>query len=256
MTNEELAIKAQSGDSAALLQLWKQNTGLAAIFSQRRYIRLMATGNMRGVEFDNLMQAAFLGLVNAVEHYDPAKGDSFTTYWEYHVKNEFNALLGVKTSKIDALDCCLSLDAPLDDSPDSETLESIVADPSDVYAAADEKIWRAQLHEALERALSRLDAEDAEVLKLRYYDGLTYTAIEQRRGLRSGAARVLVERARRLIRSRANREYKELEQYADLRTNFYFTGNVERQESPVEVLAEQRENIRRLYMCDLNVTQK
>ena len=39
----------------------------------------------------------------------------------------------------------------------------------------------------------------------------------------------------------------ELEDYVDLRTDFYRRGSVKRQESPVEVLVEQRDRMRKRY---------
>ena len=66
MTKEELAVRVKNGDRDALLELWEQNHGLASFFARRRYNRLEAFGNMRGVDMDDLTQAAFLALVSAV----------------------------------------------------------------------------------------------------------------------------------------------------------------------------------------------
>ena len=41
--------------------------------------------------------------------------------------------------------------------------------------------------------------------------------------------------------------YSELESFIDLHTDYYLSVKVERQESPVEILAERRERMRRQY---------
>ena len=174
MTNEELAMKAKTGDEAALLELWEQNSGLAAIFARRRYSRLEAQGNMCGVDMDDLKQAAFLALVRAVDYYDPdnAGGGSFNTAWGFCIKHEFNGLLGVRSSKRDPLNNCTSLNTPLSDDADAETLEAIISDPTDDFEKADERMYRAHTKEVLQRELKKLSEDQQRALKLIYYDGL------------------------------------------------------------------------------------
>lgn len=248
MTNEELAVRVKNGDTDALLELWEHNYGLASIFARRRYNRLEAVGNMRGVDMDDLMQAAFLALVSAVNYYDPEKDFSFSSYWDKCIKNEFNSLLGTRTRKCDPLNLSTSLDAPLDDSPDAESLGSLIPDPADAFETATERIWHEQLQETIEKALARLSPDQVSILKMRYYEGLTYESIHTKAGLKCDAARKIEERAMIELRRPKNRDvYSELESFIDLHTNYYFGGNVERQESPVEILAERRERMRRQY---------
>ena len=172
MTNEELAMKAKCGGETALLELWEQNSGLAAFFARSRYNRLELQGNMRGVDIDDLKQAAFLALVQAVNYYDPDKEFSFNSYWANCIKREYSALLGVRTSKRDPLNNCTSLDTPLSDEADSETLGDIIPDPTDDFEIVDERIYRAQRTEILQRELKKLSEAQQHVLQLIYYKGL------------------------------------------------------------------------------------
>lgn len=125
------------------------------------------------------------------------------------------------------------------------TLEAVIPDPKDDFEDATEKIWREQLHKTLEKALSGLSPEHEKALKLRYFDELGYKAISEKMCVSYDAVRQLVAAAKRSLWKSEVR--KELEEYIDLHTNFYFGGNVERQESPVEILAERREWMRERY---------
>ena len=73
MSNEEIIKDINAGRNRAelMLTLWKQNKGLI-IRVVRRYQGLM--------EYDDLMQEAYLGLDNAVRTYDPEAGALFSTY--------------------------------------------------------------------------------------------------------------------------------------------------------------------------------
>ncbi len=173
MTNEELAVKAKTGGSDALLELWEQESGLARIFARRRYERLKISGNMCGVEIEDLEQAAFLALVSAVGYYDPEKDFSFNSYWSNCIKSEFNSLLGVRSSKRDPLNMSTSLDAPISDDEYSETLEALIPDPSDDFEKVDERIYRAQIKSVLKREMERLSEEQQKALQLIFYKNRT-----------------------------------------------------------------------------------
>lgn len=71
ITNEELVSRAQGGDRNSLLMLWENNKGLVHKTIQP-YL-----GNL---EFDDLMQEAFIGLSNAVQKYDPEAGCVFSSF--------------------------------------------------------------------------------------------------------------------------------------------------------------------------------
>ena len=76
MTNEELVMQYQSSHDQEekkeiLSVLYQQNSGLLAIIS-RKYEAFC--------ELDDLMQEAFIGLNDAVEHYDSSKGVKFVSF--------------------------------------------------------------------------------------------------------------------------------------------------------------------------------
>lgn len=173
MTNEELAMEAKKGDSDALLTLWEQESGLAHIFARRRYESLKIMGNTCGVEIEDLEQASFLALVSAVGYYDPEKEFSFNSYWSNCIKTEFNSLLGIRSSKRDPLNNCTSLDAPVSNDEDAETLEALIPDPTDDYEKADERIYRTQIKQVLKNEMEKLSDEQRKALKLIFYKNKT-----------------------------------------------------------------------------------
>ena len=74
MSNEEMAIRIQAGERELLGPLWEQNSGLLYRLA-RRYEGL---GRLHGLEYDDLMQCAFLALSRAVEGFQEAKGYKLT----------------------------------------------------------------------------------------------------------------------------------------------------------------------------------
>lgn len=240
MENEELAVKAKCGDGEALLDLWKQTAGLIYVKARARYNSLQLFGRC-DVDLDDLLQSAFLGLVEAVERFDPDGEYTFTAYLNTTLKTAFSEAAGCRTHKQfrDPLNHAQSLNAPLGDDPDAETLETVVPDPLDNFSCVEEAIWLEQLHAAMENALNKLLPVQAQVLRLRFYEGLSRDAIAEKMSLGESAVRTLENRALTELRKPKNR--KELEEYIDLRTDFYYRGSTKRQESPVEVLAERRD---------------
>lgn len=79
MTNEELVDLIQSGENI------KQN--MAELYQQNRnYIYKIALPYSKSCEMDDLMQEAYFGLVEAVDHFDPDQGFKFITYMPHWIK--------------------------------------------------------------------------------------------------------------------------------------------------------------------------
>ena len=68
----DLISKAQRGDKAAKEQLIVENTGLVNM-AARKFISA-------GIEFEDLMQIGFIGLIKAVDRFDQSFGVMFSTY--------------------------------------------------------------------------------------------------------------------------------------------------------------------------------
>ena len=70
--NIDLVKAAQSGDSEALDTLVKENMGLCKSIALR-FLN-------RGVEYDDLVQLASVGMIKAVRSFDTSFGTAFSTY--------------------------------------------------------------------------------------------------------------------------------------------------------------------------------
>lgn len=79
MTNEQLVeeIKAGKNVQENMLQLWKQNKGIICKII-RKYLN--------NTEFEDLEQQSYLGLYEAVWHFEPQKEFNFITYAPYWIE--------------------------------------------------------------------------------------------------------------------------------------------------------------------------
>ena len=173
MTNEELAVLIQNGERDRLLELW----GQVERFAYSRAIRWeRALGDRAGVTVEDLIQSAFLALLDALERWEPERGVTFLTYFGICLKGAFSVACGVRTPKMgkDPLHSAVSLDMPADPSiQNGETLGDLQPDPAAEaeIEAVDERDRLERLHEALERALETLPPDRAEAVRDRLYRG-------------------------------------------------------------------------------------
>ena len=173
MTNEALAAAIRRGETERINELWAQVERFV-----RRYAHRMETlaGGLVGADAEDLYQSGYFALLAAVETYDPSKGRSFISWLTLFLRKAFAKAggSGTKKQRNDLLLHAGSLDAPMDaDETDGDTLASLVPDPEDRIAAADERIYVEQLHAALEAALERISPGEAEVIRERYFHGRT-----------------------------------------------------------------------------------
>lgn len=77
--NEQLVARIRAGEDEAgnMLQLWRQNKG---------FIGMMARRYSAGAEMEDLEQEGYIGLCEAVQHYNPDRGMSFISYAAFWIK--------------------------------------------------------------------------------------------------------------------------------------------------------------------------
>ena len=171
MSNEDLARGIQEGHGELYGELWEQCRGLIARAALRYFTAHRPACDRAGVVVDDLIQCGFLALVDAVRYYNPETGYQFSTFLSLPLKNAFNACSGVRTSKRDGILFCSSLDEPLGEEADGETIGDLVPDPQDGMEEAEERLNREQQRAALEKALDLIPQEFAAVIRARYFDG-------------------------------------------------------------------------------------
>ena len=164
---------------------------------------------------DDLEQEAFIALLDALERWREADGPLLSVY-ALRLKAAFTAATGRRTQRdrLDPLDRALSLDAPLNDDPDADTLEAVVEDPAGAAAIEEAEAHsdHQQLHGILDHALGALPAEQREVVRRRYYRGQTVAEIATATGVPEKEVRKLEAAALRVLRhprvSQVLREYR------------------------------------------------
>lgn len=177
MSNEELAVRIKAGERDRLLELWGQVRDMIARNAVRRYNVAPGLG---GVEVDDLIQAGFIAMVEAVESFDPGAGYKFTTWLNLPLKTAFAEAGGYRSEKqkMDPLHRCDSLDRPVGED-DGDTLGDLQAAPDDDMEAVERRIWLEQLRATLDRALGDLPADWREILERRYYRGQSQQAVAE-----------------------------------------------------------------------------
>ena len=167
MTNEEHAIKAQNGDQNALEMLW--NSCCSFIRSQAmRWNR--AFQNRPCFDDDDLTQAGYFALLDAVSSYDPSKG-MFLTYLAFHLKKAFADVCGCRTkAQMKAPENnALSLDRPIAADNMDITLGDTVPDPDNGIEHAEESLYLQQLRKYIDEALASPVLTDTQSIFIREY---------------------------------------------------------------------------------------
>lgn len=184
MSNEELVSMIQAGEDH-MSELWEQLEGLVK-WKARRVMVAMESHGVIGVEFEDLYQTGYLALVRAVETYNRASGD-FSTWFMYYVKNAFAEATGYRThqGRKEPLNTALSLDKSIDGEADGTPFGEFVSDIKAEVAmkSVEDKLWQEQLHNALEEAIATLPEQIGDILRLRYYRGLTLTQVGKIKGV-------------------------------------------------------------------------
>ena len=167
MTNEELAVQAKAGDRAARDNLWECVRRLCCQLA-RRYFPLCERA---GIEREDLEQELYFGFLAALDAFDPASGNRFTSYLQFHVWNAFAAALGIRNGRA----MCprpASLQIPLGDEDGGELQDMIADETSEQpFAEAENRLYCVQLRALLDDCLNGLDVRQADVIRSRYFCG-------------------------------------------------------------------------------------
>lgn len=119
-----LVVRARGGDKEALAGLWD-----AVLW----FIRVKAVGyaknNIAGtVTAEDLVQAGFFAVYDAVQVYDETRGTSFLTVLKYYLQKRFAEEAGVRTSRRDGLQYADSTEQALYSNEDSMTIADTLED--------------------------------------------------------------------------------------------------------------------------------
>ena len=203
MTNEEMVEEIQAGSVDRIGDLWEQVAGLVVWKARRVMTALEMRGSQCGVDLEDLIQSGYLALVEAVDSYDPAAGAAFSTWLMYHLRKAFYEATGCRTQRErnEPLNNSLSLDTPLTDDAGSDVLMDVIADPAGLQwrESLEESMWKKNLQEAVESALSTVPERYREILRLRYWEDMTLDDIGDLRGISKERVRQMENKGIRLL---------------------------------------------------------
>lgn len=200
-TNAALAALAAAGNAFALGQLWEINKGLLHRWFWQWYDRNRAVADEHGITLEDFDQEGFFAVQAAAKAYDPEKG-SFATLLGYYVQAQINkAVCGEhcrlvttedgKQVRLSAnpLNACTSLDTPVGEDGSGMVLADLQEDPaaSQAFQTVEEELYTEELHAALEEALNKLSAKQADVIRRHYFEGKSLSEIAREDGTTSSA---------------------------------------------------------------------
>lgn len=185
-TNAALAALAAAGNTFALGQLWEINKGLLHRCFWQWYAKNKAVADEHGITLEDFEQEGFFAVQAAAKAYDPEKG-SFATLLGYYVQNRIRKVVCGEHGRLmttedgrevrisaNPLNGSISLDTPLDDTDGgSATIGDLQEDPAaaQAFQTAEDELYTEELHAALEEALNKLTAKQADVVRRHYFGG-------------------------------------------------------------------------------------
>ena len=206
-TKEEeraLAKRTKAGDQQAREQLILSCAPYAVALSKRR--------SGRGLQQEDIVQYAMLGLIDAVDRFDPSRG-RLTTCVQIHVRKHI--LRGIANdSYLVRLPCPTFWRQPGTDQAKAEkvregiaSLDSGSIDPEDerslqaddTTAVVGDAIWLGECRDTLEHAMAAMTDRQRQVIRLRKA-GMTLAGVGEQLGLTREGVRQVQMRALKTLR--------------------------------------------------------
>lgn len=183
MTDETLLAHMKNGDENALAVLISRYVGLVKTIAGRY--------NINAYEQDDIIQEGLIGLLHAIECFDPDSGCSFNTFANICIKHRIlQALQYTKTNKFKSLDRAVSID----ELTEKKALQDFSATPEEILIAR-EKLDAVKT--GVDTLLSDLERE---VLFL-YLGGADYKQISAKLGITAKAVDNALQRVRRKLKT-------------------------------------------------------
>ena len=151
----EALLAWKSGDFEARDRLIEHNLRLVAHITKKYFAQCDDT--------DDLISIGTIGLIKAINTYDPEKNVKLATYASRCIENEI--LMYLRASRRRATELSLTEALEADEDGGGRSLMDILAQEDDL----DERVALAEMSKQLRKAItSSLDAREAEVIRLRY----------------------------------------------------------------------------------------
>ena len=198
LTSEQeiaLAEQVRKGDEQARQQLIHANL-LLVVNIARRYQRY-------GAEIMDLIQEGNIGLIRAVDMFDPTKGTRFTTYAVYKIHKQIQRFLNKNDDRM------ISLDINVDNGDENLRLSDTIEDKDNTmmeqqFEDIQTRMEQEELQELLTSRLEELSKRELEVLTLLFGIGLqqsfSVTEVSEQMGISKVRVCQLRDRALKMLR--------------------------------------------------------
>lgn len=210
-----LALLAKADNKEALDQLWIQNQRFSTKIVFEWFGNHREAAGKHGYTFDDLIQESYFAFLKAVDRFDPGKGAFITVLgneikWHLHRimisggSNLVDTENGKRQVSSNALDHSSSLNELCAGHDGSKCeLEELIPDPGGQVALENiiDGIYQEELHEAIEKALSRLPEKSATIIRERWFNNKTLTQIGADLGVSTERIRVIHNEAFKKLRT-------------------------------------------------------
>lgn len=161
---EVLIIRCQHGDTVPLLTIWND---VQPVIVNTAASFMRGSQSVGGASFDDLCQEGYFTMLKVIGAHKP--GVNFYGLLKTALVNDFILITGCCTYRVPkALNRATSLDTPVFDEENSNTLSGIIPDDHDDIEDILHQIWLDDLRNALEKALACITVEQAAALRRRY----------------------------------------------------------------------------------------
>jgi RNA polymerase sigma factor, sigma-70 family len=212
MTNEEMAVKIQNGQRELMAELWEQNKGVFNIKAFSLYNAYRDRCVSSGVELADVLQLCYFALCDAVAAYQAEGEYKLLSYLKFPLLKHFKVLLGISTSKREPLNQSVSLNEVMGGDDENNEHIDMLVDPasSDPFDQTEADIFNVELHDTLEKSISKLPVTRAAAVRGRYLEGKTQGQIAAELGISRQRIHTFEREAlRKLRKEKALQEFHE-----------------------------------------------
>ncbi len=223
MTNEELALKVKSGDTAYLLPLWE---------GVKRLVELKARDYNKPDYYDDMIQEAYLQLQPAAERYKPSAGKSFIGYYiKYYAPDAFKIALygGRSESRINSPgNNMISLYQPAGDDTDARLIDELIdLDGETAHRRIEDADFWQDVGRLLRKGIKQIPSDQQrEAVNFHYLHDVTFTDAAHLHGVHVNQWRSQYQNGLRKLRkfllglSKEEQEKSGLSDYLESRRNY------------------------------------
>ena len=172
------------------------------VMSHMNLVRFLANKfKNRGEPLDDLIQVGYLGLLKAIDRFDPDRGLEFTTYATPTILGEIKRHEVLEAMESSSAYSSVPLEAPAGGA-DSEDAPSVL----DRYATEDSELDFTDDRLILEEALRDFTPREKEIIEMRFLKGMTQIEIAKELGISQVQVSRLLRRTLKKVQDKIDPE--------------------------------------------------